>query len=85
MNYLLSVHNNRNYTYKRIANGINSILIKNNSILRLSYRMVQRYATGECLPKQDDIIKAIAQYVNVSERELINNFKESKLIRGINK
>ena len=82
MNYLINVHNNKNYTYKRIANGINSILIKNNSILRLSYRMVQRYATGENIPTEPDIIQAIAQYVNIPKEKLMESFREAKQLRN---
>ena len=80
MNYLLNIHNKYNYTYKRIAHGINNILIKNNSILRVSDKKVNRYATGENVPKEQDIITAIAQYINISEKQLMDGFKESKQI-----
>lgn len=64
-------------TYNHLKNIVNTILMKDiKSNFSISERTLRRYANGDSLPKQKDIINAIAKMVKVEPAELMQNLRD---------
>ena len=72
-------------TYNHLKNIVNTILIKDlKSYYTISERTLRRYAHGDTLPKQPDVIKAIAKLCKVTPDELMTNLRDYKKSRDKN-
>jgi hypothetical protein len=70
-------------TYNHLKNIVNTILIKDlKSYYTISERTLRRYANGDSLPKQPDIIKALAKMCKVTPEELIHDLTAYKKAKG---
>lgn len=78
MNLIKKLHDETNLPYKIILDEINDILAEKQSPERLAERTLIHYANGEFLPKRRAIIKALAEYFDVTPTELIENLRTNK-------
>lgn len=78
MNLIKKLHDETNLPYKFMLDEINEILEQKQQEERLAERTLIHYANGVFLPKRRAIIKALAEYFDVSPSELIENLRNNK-------
>lgn len=71
-------------TYNHLKNIVNTILKKDlKSCYSISERTLRRYANGDTLPRQKDIITALAKLCKTTPEALIQDLKSYRTARGV--
>lgn len=78
MNVIKKLHEQTNLSYKLMLADINEILENKQENTRLAERTLIHYANGDFYPKRKPIIKALAEYFEMTPNALIENLKSNK-------
>lgn len=78
MNVIKKLHEQTNLPYKIMLADINEILEEKQETDRLAERTLIHYANGDFCPKRKPIIKALAEYFEMTPTALIDNLKTNK-------
>ena len=84
MNYIKEFHefktdiHGKKYDYSHMKNLLNKILrVDFHSNIEVAKRTLEHYSAGDCMPKSDTVISALAKMCNVTSADMRFNLKNN--------